>query len=215
LSGMPLDFAFTVAGPHQDSTRSNAMSQFDIAVAVANNKGTAQIQAVFTGGALKHSRLRLAAGASVVSFMRTIVQRVDMRPLFGKLGCHQIVNGANECVWKISATDAGLIGDHDGRIFRFVQPPDGRGGKGKHTKTADVIQVTDFFGDGSVAIEEDGGTKGGSFSQTPPPQSEANQSRLFRPLRDARLSCNGGLLDSAAGNTGCSTAFLAPRCTAE
>ena len=96
MSGMPLDFAFTVAGTHQDGARSNAMSQFDIAVAIANNEGTAQIQAVFTGGALKHSRLRLAAGASVVSSVWTIVQRVDMRSLFGQLGCHQFVNGANE-----------------------------------------------------------------------------------------------------------------------
>src|SRR5260370_24569935 len=212
---MPLNFALSIAGTHEDGARSNAMSQLDMAVPVADNKGAAKSQAVLTGGALQHSRLRLAAGAAIVSFVRTIVQRVDMRSLFGKLGCHEIVNGVNERVRKISANDAGLIGDDDGRIFRIVQPPDGRGGEGKHTKTAGVSQVTDFFGDGSVAIEEDGGTKGGSFSQTPPPQSEANQSRPLRPLQDARVSCNDDQSDSAAGNRGCSTAFLAPRCIAE
>src|SRR5260370_39444343 len=88
ISGMPLNFALSIAGTHEDGARSNAMSQLDIAVPVADNKGAAQIQAVLTCGALQHSRLRLAAGAANVSFVRTIVPGVRKRSPFGKLGLH-------------------------------------------------------------------------------------------------------------------------------
>ena len=156
---MPLNFAFPVAGAHHDGARSDTMSQLDIAVTIADNKGAAQIQAVFAGCALQHSRLRLAACAGVIARVRTIVQRVDMRTFFGELLCHQLVNRVDQRVRKISAADAGLIGDYDGRVLRVVQPPDSRRDKGKHTKTAEVIQVTDFFSDSSISIEEDGWTK--------------------------------------------------------
>jgi hypothetical protein len=212
---MPLNFAFPVAGAHHDGARSDAMSQLDIAVTVANHKGAAQIQVVLAGCALQHSWFWLAAGAGIVTLVGTIIQRVDVRSLFGELRCHQFVNGMNQRVRKISTADAGLIGDHDGRIFRFVQPPDGRCDQGKQTKTADVIQVTDFFGDGSVAIEEDGRTKRCNFSQKPPPQSGASLAPLLRPLPAARWSCNDGRSGSAAKNTDCNTAFLAPRCNVE
>ena len=191
------------------------MSQLDIAVTIADHKGTAQIQIVFAGGAVQHSRLRLAARTGIVTLVRTIVQRVDMGSFFGELRCHQFVNGMDQRVRKISAANAGLIGDHDGRIFRFIQPPDGRGDKGKHTKTADVIQVTDFFGDGSVAIEEDGWAKGCGFSQKPPPQNATRRGPRLRLLRAARWSCNGGPSDSVAESMGCNTAFLAQPCTGE
>src|SRR3981081_3771365 len=135
-----------------------------------------------------------------------------MRSLFGELGCHQGVNGTDQGAWKISATDSGLIRDHDGRIFRFVQPPDGPRGKRKHTKTAKVIQVTHFFGNRSIAIEEDGRTKRCFFSQRPPPRSAASLARLLQRLPVAHLSCSGGQWGNAAENTDCSTAFLAPRC---
>jgi hypothetical protein len=47
-----------------------------------------------------------------------------------------------------------------------------------------VIQVADFFGNGSIAIEENGWTQRRSFSQKPPPQSEANRALLL-PRRPA------------------------------
>jgi len=156
---MPLNFAFPVPGTHHDGAGSDTMSQLDIAVTIADNKAAAQIQAVFAGCALEHSRFWLAAPASVVTLVRTIIQRVDMRTLFGELRCHQFVNRVDQRVRKISAADAGLIGDYDGRVLRVVQPPDSRRDKGKHTKTAEVIQVTDFFSDSSISIEEDGWTK--------------------------------------------------------
>jgi hypothetical protein len=78
-----------------------------------------------------------------------------------------------------------------------------------------VIQVTDFFGDGSVAIEEDGWAKGCGLSQKPPPQNEERREPPLRLLRAARSSCNGGQSGSAAESMGCNTAFLAQRCTGE
>src|SRR5260370_37003235 len=108
----------------------------------------------------------------------------------------------------MSAAAAGLIADQDGRIFRFVQPPDGRRGKGKHMKTADVIQVADFFGDSSIAIEENGRPKRRGFSQRPPPQSRASHALLLRPLPAAHLSCNDGRSASFAQSTASNRIFL-------
>jgi hypothetical protein len=55
-------------------------------------------------------------------------------------------------------------------------------GEWEHAKTVDVIQVADFFGDGSIAIEKNGGTQRRSFSQKPPPLNEANCALLLPRL---------------------------------
>jgi len=54
--------------------------------------------------------------------VRTIIDRVDLRALLGKLLRHQFVHGVHERFWKVTAADAGLIGDYDDRQARFVQP---------------------------------------------------------------------------------------------
>jgi hypothetical protein len=71
--------------------------------------------------------------------------------------------------------------------------PNGLRSKRKHMKTADVIQVADFFGDGSVAIQENGGRKRDSFNQEPPPRNEASYGPRPRPLLGERWSCSDGL----------------------
>src|SRR5689334_5651280 len=110
---MPLKLACSVAGTDKDRARSNTVRQLNIAMAIADHKRPAQIQAVITGGLLQQPRPRLAARACVVSSMRTIVQRVDMRSLFGKLGCYQVVNRSDQRFRKVPPADTGLIRDHD------------------------------------------------------------------------------------------------------
>ncbi len=88
--------------------------------------------------------------------MRAIVDRVDLRTCLRKLLRHQFVHRVHERFRKVTAADAGLIGDDDDRKARVVEPVNGSRDKGKQTKTADVIQVAHFLDDCAVAIEENG-----------------------------------------------------------
>jgi hypothetical protein len=60
---------------------------------------------------------------------------------------------------KVVTADARLICYDNRRKAGFVQTPDGFGDTWQDTKSADVIQVADFFGDGAVAIEKNGRAK--------------------------------------------------------
>jgi len=59
----------------------------------------------------------------------------------------------------------------------------GSGNKGKDTKTAGVIQVADFLGDGAVAIEKNGGAQRGLLRHAAP---GSNLARVLQPLRPCR-----------------------------
>jgi hypothetical protein len=50
-----------------------------------------------------------------------------------------------------------LIGDHENEKASLIKFADGRRREWKHTKTRNVIQVADFFGNGAIAIEKNGG----------------------------------------------------------
>jgi len=76
-----------------------------------------------------------------------------------------------------SASHAGLIGDDDDWQLRIVQLANGARGEGKHTKLAGIIQVANFFGDGAVAIEKDGGTQERGLRQSAPPRRRATIAR--------------------------------------
>jgi hypothetical protein len=61
-----------------------------------------------------------------------------------------------------------LIGDYHHGDTSLIQAANGLGRKWKHTKTVKMIQVADFFGDGAIAIEEDGRAAGGGIRQRAP-----------------------------------------------
>ncbi len=166
-------------------------------------------------GRLQHAGLRLAARARIVFFMRTIVQCVDMRITFGQLHCHQFVNSGDQRFRKVPVGDPGLIGDHNDRQLRSIELPDCLRSKWKHTKTAYIVQVANFFGDGSVAVKEDRRTQRCSFSQKPPPRHAASHAPPPRQPVAEHWSCNGDRSDSAAENTDCSKAFLVQPCSVE
>jgi hypothetical protein len=86
----------------------------------------------------------------------------------GKLLSHQFVNSIHERLWKIAAANARLICDDDNGQPGLIEAADGSRDKGKHTKSAGMIQVAHFFGDGAIAVEKDGGTPAGRFRQDAP-----------------------------------------------
>jgi hypothetical protein len=67
------------------------------------------------------------------------------------------MDSVDERFWVVSASDSGLISDDKDEKATLVQFADGSRRKRKHIKTRNVIQVTDFFGNGAVTIEKDSG----------------------------------------------------------
>ncbi len=111
-----------------------------------------------------------------------MINRLEVRASLGKFPFHPFVNIVHQRFRKIAAGNAGLVGDHDNRYSGLVQATDGRGCKRKHTKTVEMIQVADFFGDGAITIEENGGAEGGGIRQKAPPRG-ATGARI-RPSRE-------------------------------
>jgi hypothetical protein len=134
------------------------VGEFDVKVTIANHKGTAQVQGMLADRAFEHSEFRLAAIAAVGRSVWAIVNPFDTHTGGSKLLSHQFVNSVHKRLGKIATADAGLIRDHDNGQPGFIEAANGSRGKGKHTKSAHMIQVTNLFGDGAVAIDEDGGT---------------------------------------------------------
>ena len=127
---------------------------------------------------------------------------------------HDLMHGVHQRFREETASHAGLIGDDDDWQLRIVQLANGARGKGKHTKSAGVIQVADFFGDGAVAIEKDGGTQERGLRQSCTSAEESHDLRGRRNMwREKFASCSDGRWGSGAENTGCSRAFLERWCS--
>jgi len=118
---------------------------------------------------VQHAGFWLAAVACVGLFVRTIINRIEMRASLREFPFHTFVDILHQRFREITPGHTGLIGDHDHGHTRLIQAADGLGRKRKHTKTVEMIQVADFFGDGAVAIEEDGRAAGGGIRQKAPP----------------------------------------------
>ena len=111
-----------------------------------------------------------------------MINRLEVRASLGQFPFHAFVNIVHQRFRKIAAGHAGLVGDHDDRHSCLIQTADGRGCKRKHTKTVEMIQVADFFGDGAVAIEEDSGAAGGRIRQKAP--RKGSIASRIRPSRE-------------------------------
>jgi len=147
------------------------VGEFDVNVPIASHKGTAQVQGMLAGRAFEHSEFRLSAIAAVGGSVRAIVNAFDARTGGSKLLGHELVDSVHKRLGKIAAADSGLIGDDDNGQPGFIEAANGSRDKGKHTKSAHMIQVTNFFGDGAVAIDEDGGTPCSWLRQGAPRQA--------------------------------------------
>ena len=103
-----------------------------------------------------------------------------MRAFGGELLGHKFVDRVYKRFRKIAAANSGLIGHHDYRHSGFIQTADGFSDTRQNTKSADVIQVADFFGDGAVTIEKNGRTERAGFRQDAPPCSTSSDGRRLR-----------------------------------
>ena len=181
LWGVPEIFAFTITSAHQDTARPRATGKLDVGVAIADDEGAMQVDGVLAGGALEHTCLRLSAAASVGRSVRAVVYGVEMGARGFKLLGHEFMNRVYQRFRKIAAANTGLICHNNHREPSLVQAANRIGDVRQDTKSADVIQVADFFGDGAVTIEKNGRTERAGFRQDAPPCSTSSDGRRLRP----------------------------------
>src|SRR5262245_11299680 len=72
-----------------------------------------------------------------------------------KFGTEDIVNRMYHRLLEITAADSGLVCDEHGLHSRVIDPPDCGSGVAERLVQAGIIHVSDFFGYGSVTVDED------------------------------------------------------------
>jgi hypothetical protein len=180
LWGIPQIFTFAVAGAHQNTASASAAGQLDVAVAIADDEGTMQVDSVFAGGPIEHSCLRLAAIAAIGGSVRAIVYGVKMGAVGFELLGHEFMDCLHKRFRKILAADARLICYHDNGHSGLIQAANGLRDMRQDTKSADMIQVADFFGDSTVAIEKNSWPERAGFRQGAPRSMKSTVARLLR-----------------------------------
>ena len=183
LCSVPKKFTFAVARAYQNTAGSGAMGKFDVTVTIPDDEGAVQIDGMLAGRTFQHSGLRLTALAGIDGGVRAIVYGVEMRPGSFELLGHEFMNGVNERFRKVAAANARLICHDNHRQTGLVQATDGIRDTRQDTKSADMIQVADFFANGAVAIEKNRGAEWAGFRQDAPPSTK---STVARPLRRRR-----------------------------
>ena len=137
------------------------MGQLDVAVAISDHEGSADVDAEFLGRAPQHARLGFAAiahpaigGLAGRGMVGTVVDGVE--PGSGalhfpaKLG----VDPNDQFLAEVAARHPGLVGHHDGFHSPPVEPANGLGGPGVDLKAGEMVHVPDLFADGAVSIDE-------------------------------------------------------------
>lgn len=157
LRGVPQIFDFPITGAHQDALRSGAARQLHIDVAIAHDKGSKQIDGVLPSCPCKHTCFWLAAIAVVIRNVWAIVNGFYMRVGGSELLDHEFVDRLYKRLWKIASANAGLIRDDNHGQPSLIQAADRLHDMRQDTKSADMIQVADFFANGAIAIEKNGG----------------------------------------------------------
>jgi len=116
--------------------------------------------------------------------VRAVVYGVEM----GAAGCellgHEFMDRVYQRFRKIASADARLICHHNHNEPSLIQAPNGISNMRQDTKSADVIQVADFFGNGAVAIEKNCGAESAGFRQDAPPSMKSSVARRLRRSRE-------------------------------
>ena len=183
LRSVPRDFAFAVAGANEDAAGTSVSREFHVSVTVANDEGAMQIECLFRRCAVQHACFWLAAGTFFCGDVRAIINRINFCAGFGELFGHQFVYSMHKRFRKITAAHAGLIGDYDDGQTSIVEPADGSRNKVKHTKTAGVIQVANFFSNGAITIKENGRAQAGWISHATPGPKRAMDVPQLQPCQ--------------------------------
>jgi acetolactate synthase regulatory subunit len=168
LRGVPKILAFAISRSHQNTACAGEAGKLNVRVAISDDERTMQVERVLSSRLLQHSGFRFAAIAAIPQSVRAIVYCVEARTRGFELLGHEFVDRVHQRFWKIAAAYAGLICNHNHRQTGFIQAANRIGHSRQDTKSADMIQVADFLGDGAVAIEKNGGTEGDGFRQGAP-----------------------------------------------
>ena len=136
---------------------------------------------MFEGSPLQHTCAGFAAGTIIAGNVGAIIQAIDKGSGGGELFHHQSVNFVHQRFGVIAASDSGLVGDDEDRQSAIVEFANCGGREWEHAKAGNVIYVTDFLGDGAVAIEENGAAMGG-LRHVPPSRRTARDRRRLPPL---------------------------------
>lgn len=181
IFGVPGFLAEAVAGADEDSAATGEKSQFHIGVTITDDEGASKVEMVIERGALEHADFGLAAIAGIGRGMRANVDAIKTSPCGGQIMLQAVVDFANQRLRKIPASHPGLVRYYYDWEASVVQASDGRRGERKDTKTGEMIQVTDLFGEGAVTIEENGGAGWDQIRQKAPPRNW--RAWLVRPWR--------------------------------
>jgi hypothetical protein len=181
---IPEIFAFAVTTAHEDASRARTTGQLDVAMAIADNEGSMQVDGVLLGSALEHARLWLATIAAIGRSVRAVVYGVEMGTGGFELPSHQFMHRVYQRFRKIAAADAGLVCHHNHSEPSLIQAANGISNTRQDTKSADVIHVADFFGNGAVAIEKNCGAASTGIRQDAPPPMKSSVARRLRRRRE-------------------------------
>jgi hypothetical protein len=214
LRGVPEIFAFAVTSAHQDTAGTSPASNFYVTMTIANDERVVQVDGVFASRAVQHTRLWLSAVAAVSRSVRAVVYGVETGASGFELLRHEFVDRMDKREREIPTANAGLICNHDHRHLGFVEAANRIRNVRQDTKSADVIQVTDFFGDSAVAIEKNAGAESSGFRQGAPPSKRSTVARRLRRHRESRASCIGDPWGSGVENKGCNKTFPERCCNA-
>src|SRR5215213_10992338 len=88
--------------------------------------------------------------------MRAIINRIELRVF--QITLELIVNTGDHVFSKIPTRHSGLVRNHNRQPAGVVQDPDRFRRIRKHTKARRVIDVTNLFGNRTIAIDENCGT---------------------------------------------------------
>jgi hypothetical protein len=215
IRGIPKIFTFAVTGADQDTACAGAPGKLDVAVTIADHERSMQVDGVLPSCPFEHTRFWLAAIAAVGRGVRTKVYGVETRAGGCELLGHEFVDRVDERFRKVPAANAGLICHHNHRKPSLIQAADGFSDPRQDTKSVDVIQVADFFGNGAVTIEKNGGAENSGFSQDAPLATKSSVARQPRRRPELRESYTCDRSGSGGENTGCSMVFPERWCNAE
>jgi len=163
IIGLIHSFFLSVAGFDQNAFGAGAVRGFDVSKPVADHVRAAQVEIEVGGRLDKEPRLRLAAvaydaiGVQAFGMMGAEVKPVEYGAFFEHGGLNLRVDLPDEVLGEEPLGHARLVGDDDRFAAAGIDETDGFIRFLEDHQLVLAVEVADFFIDGSVAVQEDGG----------------------------------------------------------
>ena len=137
------------------------VGQFDVTVAVTNNKGAAQIDAEFSDGPPQHPCFRLSTIAVPAvrriprrRMMWTVIYGIKKSSGLNQLIPQSLVNLQDQFFSKITSGHPCLVGDYDDYQSLLIEQPYGLGGPRENLQPGGMVDISHLFADRAIPIEE-------------------------------------------------------------